>query len=144
MNATAFIEFHTGLLGETDRPRHSAVLDYWNTRLAPRLFSGDDPTPKVFVAAAGIVEMAGWMAHDAGRDDRAHRQFRRALDLSTLGGDRQLTIHIHAGHAHLHRHGGEPGTAIRQAYDGEMTIAAVSIPSGPHRRPGRTRPLSCQ
>ncbi|WP_280335673.1 helix-turn-helix transcriptional regulator [Nocardia wallacei] len=103
---------------------YAEVLDYWNTRLSPRLFSGDDdPTPKVFAAAAGIVEMAGWMAHDAGRDDRAERQFRRALDLSKLGGDRQLTIHIHASRAHLALHDRRPADAIRQAYDAEMALS---------------------
>ncbi|WP_280385324.1 hypothetical protein [Nocardia wallacei] len=103
---------------------YSEVFDYWTTRLAPRLFSGDDdPAPQVFVAAAGIVEMAGWMAHDAGRDDRADRQFRRALELSKVGRDRQLTVHIHASRAHLHLHGGHPKQAIRQAYDAEMALA---------------------
>ncbi|MFD8249686.1 helix-turn-helix domain-containing protein [Nocardia sp. NPDC059691] len=103
---------------------YSEVFHYWNTRLAPRLFNGDDdPAPKVFAAAAGIVEMAGWMAHDAGRDDRADRQFRRALELSKIGRDRQLTVHIHASRAHLALHRGDPRQAIRQAYDAEMALS---------------------
>ncbi|KZM70467.1 transcriptional regulator [Nocardia terpenica] len=103
---------------------YSEVLHYWNTRLAPRLFSGDDdPTPTVFAAAAGIVEMAGWMSHDAGHHDRASQQFRRALDLSKVGRDRQLTIHIHASRAHLELHQGDPVEAIREAYDAEMALS---------------------
>jgi hypothetical protein len=49
--------------------------------MAPRLFGTDAGAnnPALFTAAAGLTEMAGWMAHDAGRHARAKRHFGRAL-----------------------------------------------------------------
>ncbi len=105
------------------------LTHYLNTELAPRLLSGEDDDPMTFVAAAGMVEMAGWMAHDAGRDDRAAKQFTRARTLSRLGPDRHLTVHILASLSHLDLHRAQPESAIRHAYDAQSELAKV--PSHP-------------
>jgi transcriptional regulator with XRE-family HTH domain len=49
---------------------YATVASYLQHQVAPRLFgsSGDSDERRVFVAAAALTEMAGWMAHDVGRD----------------------------------------------------------------------------
>ena len=47
---------------------YATVVSYLQTALAPRLFGTVAAGPKVFTAASTLTEMAGWMAHDAGRD----------------------------------------------------------------------------
>ncbi|MEV6493148.1 hypothetical protein AB0M20_31680, partial [Actinoplanes sp. NPDC051633] len=74
---------------------YAAVVTYLRDQVGPRLFnlepSGDGRA--VFTAAASLTEMAGWMAHDAGRDEAAARHFTRSLNLVKVGGDWQLTAH---------------------------------------------------
>ncbi|MGW6194826.1 helix-turn-helix domain-containing protein [Kribbella sp. NPDC055110] len=104
---------------------YAAVVKYLHTQVGPRLFGGDivveDPT--VFTAAAGLTEMAGWMAHDAGRDDRAYSHFLRAYHLSKAGQDRQLGVHVLASLSHLAHHRSDPHGAIRFAQAGEAALA---------------------
>lgn len=61
---------------------------YLRTELGPRLLDGmpSEEDRIIFTAAAALTEMAGWMAHDAGRDEAARRHFVRALDLVKVGG----------------------------------------------------------
>jgi tetratricopeptide (TPR) repeat protein len=105
---------------------YATVVNYLHSDVAPRLFGGDHDTDSetVFAAAAGLTEMAGWMAHDAGRDDQAHRHFGRALDMSTVGQDRQLGVHVLGSMSHLAHHRSQPHDAIRFAQAGEKTLAA--------------------
>lgn len=99
------------------------VLLYLTTDIGPRLFGGDESTSReVFTAAAGLTEMAGWMAHDGGNDQQAYRHFQRARELAKTGGDRQLLVHVHASLAHLALHLEQPREAIRHAYEGEMAL----------------------
>jgi transcriptional regulator with XRE-family HTH domain len=104
---------------------YGAVVKYLHTQVGPRLFGGDVVVedPAVFTAAAGLTEMAGWMAHDAGRDDRAYSHFLRAFHLSKAGQDRQLGIHILASLSHLAHHRADPNGAIRFARAGETSLA---------------------
>ncbi len=85
---------------------YATVVDYLHSDVAPRLFGGNHggESKAVFTAAAALTEMAGWMAHDAGRDDQARRHFGRALDMSEIGRDRQLTAHVLASMSHLAHH----------------------------------------
>ncbi|MCC3318281.1 helix-turn-helix domain-containing protein [Nocardia africana] len=109
---------------------YSELTHYLTSDLAPRLFFGeDDPDPALFVVAAGLVEMAGWMAHDAGHDERARRQFTRAREFAKIGPDRQLPVHILASLSHIDLHNGQPKSAIRHAYDAESTLSKA--PSSP-------------
>jgi transcriptional regulator with XRE-family HTH domain len=45
---------------------YAALVAYLNGSVAPRLLTARAPS---FAAAASLTEMAGWMAHDSGRDD---------------------------------------------------------------------------
>ncbi|WP_405058899.1 hypothetical protein OG474_40075 [Kribbella sp. NBC_01505] len=116
-------------------------MKYLRTEVGPRLFGGDDPVqdPGVFTAAAGLTEMAGWMAHDAGRDDRAYSHFLRAFHLSKAGQDRQLGIHVLASLSHLAHHRADPNGAIRFAQAGQTALA-----KGPANPELRARLLAMQ
>jgi hypothetical protein len=75
---------------------YASVIRYLHSDLAPRLFGSDGGSADdraVFVAAAALTEMAGWMAHDAGRDSVAGHHFERALAQAEVGGDRQVRAH---------------------------------------------------
>jgi transcriptional regulator with XRE-family HTH domain len=63
---------------------YATVVAYLHEWVAPRLFGGNTTEDGMLVlcAAAALTEMAGWMAHDAGLDDRAERHFDRALSLA--------------------------------------------------------------
>jgi hypothetical protein len=94
--------------------------------MAPRLFGTDAgaSNPALFTAAAGLTEMAGWMAHDAGRDASAKRHFGRALALVQVGGDQQLTAHILGSMSHLASHLGAPDEAVTLARRGQAALHA--------------------
>ncbi len=103
---------------------YATVLHYLQAEIAPRLFgvvNGLD-SRAVFTAAAGLTEMAGWMAHDAGRDIVAERHFHRALDLVKIGGDRQLGAHILGSMSHLAHHSNKPNDAIALARSGQEIL----------------------
>jgi hypothetical protein len=78
----------------------------------------------VFTAAAGLTEMAGWMAHDAGRDALAEQHFQRALGMATVGQDHQLGGHILASLSHLAHHTKRPEQAITYARQGHDRLRA--------------------
>lgn len=107
---------------------YATVVSYLRTEVAPRLFGdsedhgGNQDGRSIYTAAAGLTEMAGWMAHDAGRDTNARKHFTRALDLAKLGGDIQLTAHIFASMSHLAHHLGTPEQAIKHAADGRAAL----------------------
>jgi tetratricopeptide (TPR) repeat protein len=106
---------------------YATVVNYLHSDVAPRLFDGGDhdtDSKMVFTAAAALTEMAGWMAHDAGRDGQAHRHFERALDMSKVGQDRQLGVHVLGSMSHLAHHRSQPHEAIRFAQAGEKTLAS--------------------
>ncbi|MFV2198721.1 hypothetical protein [Nocardiopsis sp. LOL_012] len=86
-------------------------MQYLSSRVGPQLVS-ESSTPGTFVAAAGLTEMAGWMAHDAGRDEVAARHFQRALNLAYAGGGGALTAQAWASRAHLSLHRGETAAAL--------------------------------
>ncbi|GAA4935942.1 hypothetical protein GCM10023224_15930 [Streptomonospora halophila] len=86
---------------------YAAVLHYLTTQVGPELVAESAGAP--FVAAAGLTEMAGWMAHDAGRDHAASRHFHRSLQLAQAAESPALTAQVWASHSHLslHRHDGD-------------------------------------
>ena len=104
---------------------YATVVSYLHTEVAPRLFdAGHDHHDGrgIYTAAAGLTEMAGWMAHDAGRDNVAQQHFTRALDLAKLGGDTQLAAHVFASMSHLAHHVGNPKLAIEHAGAGRTLL----------------------
>jgi hypothetical protein len=66
--------------------------------------------------------MAGWMAHDAGRDAVAEQHFIRALDLVRVSGDVQLSAHILGSMSHLAHQRAQPEEAIRLARTGRHAL----------------------
>jgi hypothetical protein len=104
---------------------YAAVVKYLHAEVAPRLFGVDHDSDGqlVFTAAAALTEMAGWMAHDAGRDQAAERHFARSLDLVKVGGDRQLGVHLLASMSHLAHHRGKPADAIQLARRGREALS---------------------
>ena len=100
---------------------YASVLSYLRSCVGPRLL-GLDATDMgqqaVFRSAASLTEMAGWMAHDAGRDRSAGAHFRQSLALATVSGDQQLAAHVYGSLSHLANHGGRPEEAILLAREG--------------------------
>ncbi len=104
---------------------YATVTAYLRDQVAPRLFGGKgDEGAGVFTAAAALTEMAGWMAHDAGHDNRAERHFTRARDLSGVGDDSHLRVHVLASLAHLAHHRARPDDAIDYAAQGQQELTA--------------------
>lgn len=105
---------------------YASVIKYLQADLAPRLFGSDEGADNraVFTAAAALTEMAGWMAHDAGRDLVAKQHFGRALALVQVGGDRQLSAHVLGSMSHLASHLDQPGEAIELARQGQAVLRA--------------------
>ncbi len=67
---------------------YATVVAYLHDEVGPRLFGSGDggDSRRLFTAAAALTQMAGWMAHDAGRHASAGQHFERALDLVQVGG----------------------------------------------------------
>ncbi|MGH3909038.1 MAG: hypothetical protein ACRDTE_33390 [Pseudonocardiaceae bacterium] len=103
---------------------YATVVKYLHTEIAPRLFGdhGHD-SQLLYNGAAALTEMAGWMAHDAGRDGRAQQHFSRSFDLVKVGGDRQLGGHILASMSHLAHHLNQPEQAIQFARRGHEILS---------------------
>ncbi|WP_280703245.1 helix-turn-helix domain-containing protein [Kitasatospora sp. GP82] len=105
---------------------YGAVVRHLADQVAPRLVdiaSG----PQVFAAAAALTEMAGWMAHDSGVDDRAERHFSLALSLARMSGDLPLAAHIAASSSHLALQTGDPAQAAHWS-----GVGADLARQGPH------------
>jgi tetratricopeptide (TPR) repeat protein len=105
---------------------YPTVVNYLQTAIAPRLFGTATGGPGVFAAASALTEMAGWMAHDAGRDEPAQQHFTRALDLAGADSDTQLSAHILASMSHLALHQDHPRQAIQLARQGQQALGAGS------------------
>ena len=104
---------------------YAEVAQYLREQVAPRLVmatpGSDDPA--IFTSASAISEMAGWMAHDAGRDQMARSHFGRALSLVTISGDRQVKAHVLASIGHLAHHLDDPDEALRASRAGLEALA---------------------
>lgn len=108
---------------------YASVLHYLRNGIGPRLL-GTESTREghqiVYTSAASLVEMAGWMAHDAGRDRAAKAHFTQSLALATMSGDRQLTAHVYGSLSHLASHCGQTGDAITLAQQGFAAMRGAS------------------
>lgn len=105
---------------------YATVVSYLHRDVAPGLFrgpSGED-SKSVFTAAAALTEMAGWMAHDGGRDKAAREHFVRSHDLAQIGTEHQLAAHILASMSHLSHHLAHPQEAISYAQRGRDQLSA--------------------
>jgi transcriptional regulator with XRE-family HTH domain len=106
---------------------YASVLQYLQRDVAPRLFGveGGPENSAVFTAAAALTEMAGWMAHDAGRDTTARQHFSRSLALAQIGEDHQLGAHVLGSMSHLASHQNQPHEAIALARQGRTVLHAA-------------------
>lgn len=105
---------------------YATVTGYLQRNVAPRLFghTPDSDEQSVFLAAAGLTEMAGWMAHDAGRDLLAERHFQRALGMAQIGQDTHLGADICGSLSHLAHHTRRPTRALAFAMQGHERLEA--------------------
>jgi transcriptional regulator with XRE-family HTH domain len=103
---------------------YESVIKYLQSSVAPRLFGSDDGADNrvVFTAAAALTEMAGWMAHDAGRDETARQHFGRSLALAGVGGDHQPSAHVLGSMSHLASHLDQPDEAVQLARQGQAVL----------------------
>ncbi|MFE7524411.1 helix-turn-helix domain-containing protein [Kitasatospora sp. NPDC057542] len=106
-----------------------AVVRHLSAVVAPRLVDIGS-SPQVFAAASALTEMAGWMAHDSGRDEVAASHFSRAFTLARAAADQPLASHIAAGTSHLALHRGDPCQASHWAAIGiELARQGPHLPS---------------
>jgi transcriptional regulator with XRE-family HTH domain len=114
---------------------YPAVAEYLRGQVSPRLVAVDEAGGRgVFTAAAAITEMAGWMAHDAGRDERARRHFARALDLVAVARDARVKAHILGSMSHLEERLRNPDEAIRLARAGRDALVGTACNPGLNAR----------
>jgi 8-oxo-dGTP pyrophosphatase MutT (NUDIX family)/transcriptional regulator with XRE-family HTH domain len=103
---------------------YASVVRYLQAELGPRLFGATSGQggPELFCAAAGLTDLAGWMAYDAGHDQRAREHFDRAIGLAAVGGDQQLGAQALSGLSHLTDHLGNPEQATALARRGQARL----------------------
>jgi len=102
---------------------YATVTSYLQHNIGPRLLgTADTDEQGVFTTAAALTEMAGWMAHDAGRDGLAERHFLRAVGLARAGQDHQLGAHIFGSLSHLAHHRGDSRQAMVYAARGHERL----------------------
>ncbi|WP_162907432.1 helix-turn-helix domain-containing protein [Allorhizocola rhizosphaerae] len=107
---------------------YATMTDYLKQTVAPRLLGGVEEDEKLFAAAAGLTQVAGWMAHEAGRDDAANRHFHRALRLAVAAGDTELAADVMIGLSHVANQHGQPAAAVAYARRGGVYLT-VSRPN---------------
>ncbi|MFR9730208.1 hypothetical protein ACL03H_13335 [Saccharopolyspora sp. MS10] len=96
---------------------YGTVRHYFDTVVLPLVRrEGDDAA--VLSAAASVIELAGWMAHDSGQDGPAQRHFRTAHRLATAAADHALVAHACASLSHLSTELRRPREAAGHALDG--------------------------
>ncbi|MFD9889746.1 multiprotein-bridging factor 1 family protein [Amycolatopsis sp. NPDC059027] len=101
---------------------YSTVVEYLQTEISPRLF---DPTSdilgeRLFEAAASLTEIAGWMAHDSGRDQHAKRHFSQSYRLAKAMDHPALLANVCASMSHLAGQLHQATDAVRIAQIGLM------------------------
>ncbi|MFG2439717.1 hypothetical protein [Streptomyces sp. NPDC048508] len=112
---------------------YQSVVHYLNTAVGPGLFNEkldlDEDSDTAFAAAVGLTELAGWMAHDAGRDDLASGHFNRALRLAQTLSDASAGTNVLAGMSHLALQTGRLHEAVEIARRGLIRLdAGPSVP----------------
>jgi hypothetical protein len=96
---------------------YGSVMSYLQNEVAHALFApGSGAT--VFAAAASLTEIAGWMAHDSGRDVDARTHFDGSYRLSLAAGSPALAANMCASMSHLAGQLGMTDDALRLADTG--------------------------
>jgi transcriptional regulator with XRE-family HTH domain len=104
---------------------YTQVLRYMQCEIAPRLLdpAAGSAGSALFSAAASLTEIAGWMAHDGGHDERARQHFDSAFRLASAAGNAALVANVCASMAHL-------ATQLDQATDA-VRIAEAGLGRAP-------------
>ncbi|EDY52999.1 hypothetical protein SSCG_06081, partial [Streptomyces clavuligerus] len=99
---------------------YPAVVHYLRTTLGPALFGGaaHGGGETAFRAACALTEMAGWMAHDSGRDALARDHFTHALRLARGVAEPSVAANVLVAMSHLALPGSGPDQALRLARAG--------------------------
>lgn len=114
---------------------YRSVVRYIRLEIAPKLLDPprDCSSNALFSAAASLTEVAGWMAHDGGLDDRSQRHFNQAYRLAVAADNPVLSANVCASLSHLAIQRGETDDAARistgglaRATQGEDTSQLVS------------------
>jgi hypothetical protein len=108
---------------------YPTVVRYLETEIGPRLVTvSDRENGGIFCAAVSLTDMAGWLAHDIGDDELAHRHFGRALRLAKATGNTALTVNVMASMSHLALHRHKPAQAVRLARAGREQLCKGTPP----------------
>lgn len=114
---------------ETDRRLGGGVLlppveQYLNQQIAPHLLDAHTgaKAAKIFSAAASVTEIAGWMTHDCGQNQRARSYFDRAYRLAVAAENNALAGNACASMSHLALELDQYADALRIASRGLSTI----------------------
>ena len=97
---------------------YDQVARYLKHEIGPRLLDPADAGADLFSAAASITEIAGWMAHDSGKDLQAQRHFDQAFRLASASGNAALAGNVCASMSHLAGQLGQADDAVRIAEEG--------------------------
>ncbi|NKQ51973.1 helix-turn-helix transcriptional regulator [Amycolatopsis sp. K13G38] len=99
---------------------YNNVLSYLRAEISPRLLepANGSTCRHLFAAAASLTEMAGWMAHDNGRDQHARNHLDQAYRLASAAGHPSVTANVCASMSHLARQLEAPTDAVRIAEAG--------------------------
>jgi transcriptional regulator with XRE-family HTH domain len=96
---------------------YGSVMSYLQNEVAHALFASVSGAA-VFAAAASLTEIAGWMAHDSGRDVDARIHFDGSYRLSLAAGSPALAANMCASMSHLAGQLGMTDDALRLADTG--------------------------
>ncbi|WP_410659637.1 hypothetical protein [Amycolatopsis sp. lyj-112] len=110
------------------------VQNYLSTEIGPLLLDPVGDGAALFTAAASVTEVAGWMAHDDGRDETARDHFEYAYRLATAAGNDVMIANVCASMSHLAGQMHQPHDAVRIA---EAGLAQVRAASGARRLTAR-------
>lgn len=109
---------------------YSSVVRYLSHEVAPSLLAsmGGDQQGEMLAGAASLMDAAGWMAHDGGRDDQARRHLTKAFQLASAAGDPSLQANVCASMSHLAHQLGQGADAVRLAGEGLMRASHADTP----------------
>ena len=97
-----------------------SVEHFLHEEVAPLLVTPteSDDTDTLFAATASLIDLAGWMSHDAGDDTQAYNYFERGYRLAQIAEAPLLAASISASMAHLAVEIGQPERALNFATAG--------------------------
>ncbi|MFD3422399.1 hypothetical protein [Streptomyces decoyicus] len=106
---------------------YSSLQQYLQTSIAVDLFGpqGRSRGADIFLAAAVLTEMAGWMAHDLGRDTEASEHFTVAFGLAHATPETSVGANVLASTSHLALQLDDADQALALARRGHERMANI-------------------